>query len=606
MRSRDLFFVLAIAGAVAALLSPVLAGPGLLLGNFGDIYAYHYPLRHLAAARLQAGELPFWNPYIFAGIPLLANSQAALFYPLSAFFQIFHLNHAFTLFAFAHLLLAGLGMHLLLRSRGLSPASSCCLALAFCLSPFVSFRLAQGIPTHLAALAYLPWCWLALESGKSWLLAGTLALQLLSGHPQFALIHWAAMAAYAVMDKRRLKTLCVGTAGAAALSLIQAVPTAEFLSLCNRKMVPAVFLRAYSMPPAALASLFWPGYSGDPLTGDFPDDPSVFFETCTAYVGLLPLVLALWALARSRREAAFGWLLAAAGVVLALGRFDLSPAGLSRVPARFLLLTFWGLFLAAACGAKLVDGKAKPAWRLAAILFVLGDLGMPASRYVYAEEPGPKLAADPVVAEALGGKLVRFASDPELANPNKAMLYRAMNVNGYDAAYLENYTRYVIRSEAPVPAVDPSRTHIRNVRSREMSRLGVGYTLSLTELGGAYRRTKAGGVIYPVPGARPLAFLEGSSEPLEVESPRAERWIVKGRASGSGLVLAVPSSPGWKARLNGRPVPIRVVDGLLMGIDVPAADAFTAEFTFVPSFWPGLCLFGAVAWSFWLWREARI
>ena len=236
----------------------------IILGNFGDLYAYHYPLRHLAAARLQAGQLPFWNPYIFAGIPLLANSQAALFYPLSVFFQIFHITHAFTLFAFAHLLLAGVGMHLLLRFNRLSPASSCCLALAFCLSPFMTFRLAQGIPTHLAALSYLPWCWLALQSGRSWLLAGALALQLLSGHPQFVLIHGLAMAAYAVGDRGRLKTLLVGGAWAAALSLIQAFPMAEFLSLCNRRMVPAAFMGAYSMPPKALASLVWPEYAGDP------------------------------------------------------------------------------------------------------------------------------------------------------------------------------------------------------------------------------------------------------------------------------------------------------------------------------------------------------
>jgi hypothetical protein len=208
-----------------------------------------------------------------------------------------------------------------------------------------------------------------------------------------------------------------------------------------------------------------------------------------------------------------------------------------------------------------------------------------------------------VVAQTLGNRPVRFASDPDLANPDKAMLYRAMNVNGYDAAYLESYTRYVIRSEAPVPAVDPSRTHVRNVRSREMSRLGVGYSLSLQEQGGVHRRTKAGGWIYPVPGARPLAYLEGSDEPLEIESPRAERWAVKGPSGGS-LVLSVPFFPGWRARLDGRPVPIRVVDGLLMSVEVPPGP-FEARFDFIPSFWPGLCLFGAAAWSFWL-RGSRV
>ena len=34
---------------------------------------------------------------------------------------------------------------------------------------------------------------------------------------------------------------------------------------------------------------------------------------------------------------------------------------------------------------------------------------------------------------------MRFASGPEVANPNKAMLYRAMNVSGYEAFYLRRY-----------------------------------------------------------------------------------------------------------------------------------------------------------------------
>jgi len=30
-----------------------------------------------------AGRLPLWNPYLFMGAPLLANSQAAVLYPLN-------------------------------------------------------------------------------------------------------------------------------------------------------------------------------------------------------------------------------------------------------------------------------------------------------------------------------------------------------------------------------------------------------------------------------------------------------------------------------------------------------------------------------------------
>ncbi len=47
-----------------------------------DVFAYFYPYRDLTSEALRAGRLPLWNPYLFMGAPLLANSQAAVLYPL--------------------------------------------------------------------------------------------------------------------------------------------------------------------------------------------------------------------------------------------------------------------------------------------------------------------------------------------------------------------------------------------------------------------------------------------------------------------------------------------------------------------------------------------
>src|SRR5277367_3692959 len=82
--------------------SRLLLSPGLVPGNFGDIYGYHYPLRHLVTSTLQEGRLPLWNPYIFAGIPLAANPQGVLFYPASAIHYFFPLAWSFTVEMFLH------------------------------------------------------------------------------------------------------------------------------------------------------------------------------------------------------------------------------------------------------------------------------------------------------------------------------------------------------------------------------------------------------------------------------------------------------------------------------------------------------------------------
>jgi hypothetical protein len=49
----------------------------------GDAYTYFYPYRAYAAEALRRGQLPLWDPYLFLGVPYLANPQAAVFYPLN-------------------------------------------------------------------------------------------------------------------------------------------------------------------------------------------------------------------------------------------------------------------------------------------------------------------------------------------------------------------------------------------------------------------------------------------------------------------------------------------------------------------------------------------
>ena len=49
----------------------------------GDLHTYFFPYWVAAARAFQAGKLPLWNPYLFAGAPLLANSQVGVFYLLN-------------------------------------------------------------------------------------------------------------------------------------------------------------------------------------------------------------------------------------------------------------------------------------------------------------------------------------------------------------------------------------------------------------------------------------------------------------------------------------------------------------------------------------------
>ncbi|MBI5596119.1 MAG: hypothetical protein HY928_08535, partial [Elusimicrobia bacterium] len=290
---RDAAWTAGLAAAGTLWLAPALLHPSAAMANFGDLYAFHIPLQHLASSRLAAGEMPFWNPYIMAGLPHLANPQTALFYPPAALLRLFPLVWAFSVYQALHLLLAALGGQLLARRLGSGPAVSAALGAAYALSPFVAGRILQGVPTLLAALAWVPWCWLALLERRAWLLAGTWGLQGLSGHPQFAAINALAMAAWALTEPRgRGRAFVLAAAAAAALGAVQAVPSAFLLARSSRTGLPDAFLGAYSMPWKAFGVLLHPRPFGDPRAGTFAGDPSEWFEEYALHLGPGPAVLA--------------------------------------------------------------------------------------------------------------------------------------------------------------------------------------------------------------------------------------------------------------------------------------------------------------------------
>jgi hypothetical protein len=252
MRAKDLGAFALLTGLVLVLLSPAVFSPATALAGFGDLFSYHYPLRHLAVSALQAGRLPFWNPYIFCGGPFSANPQAGLFYPLGVLSRILPLTSA-TSWDFAwHILWGAWGLIILARREGLRACEALFLACLYCFSPFVLYRVTEGIPTLLACLAWVPWCWLAFLSSRTALLAAVWALQFLSGHPQFLIANAAGMALWAVCRKERARLLsrlvCAGL-GALALAVLQWPATWQFVNLSVRRGWPQSFLAAYSAEP---------------------------------------------------------------------------------------------------------------------------------------------------------------------------------------------------------------------------------------------------------------------------------------------------------------------------------------------------------------------
>lgn len=608
MNGKDLRLGLVALAAALWALWPSWLDPRLAPSNFGDLFAFHQPMRHLAAEALQQGRLPFWNPFIFSGLPLLANPQAALFYPVSALGFVLPLTPALSWDFLLHLCWAMLGVALLARRARLPAAAAWTAALIYGLSPFLVFRITEGIPTLLAALAWAPWCWLAWASGRAGWLGLVWALQLLSGHGQFLIVNAAGMGLWALVSSKNLKA-GLGTtfkllregAWALALTAAQWEPTREFLAHSVRRSWPRAYALGYSLDLASLSSLWSPSSGGDPMLGTWAGPASVFFETRALFVGLAGLLLAVYGLALKRRRAA-ALALFAAGVLLALGansplyRAAEPLLGSLRTPSRWLLLSLWALTLCAAAGAARLARLPRRGAAAAAAVFlvVLVELGARDARYLSASPAEPFVRASPSFAETFGGQPYRLITAPGLANPDKTALYHALNANGYDAFYLDGYPQYAARAEG-APAADGSRVYMTRLGSPELERLSVAY------------RVNENGTRELDRGALPLAYFvdaegkpSGASPVLSVERP--ELWSVRGfwPPKSARLVLSQPLYPGWRAWLDGRPAELSLYDGLLQS----AARAgelrrFELDVRFTPTLWPLLVLATALAWGAW-------
>jgi hypothetical protein len=413
------------------------------------------------------------------------------------------------------------------------------------------------------------------------------------------------MAAWAMCSKERarlLGRLFRAGLGAAALAVVQWPATWQFVSLSVRRGWPQPFLAAYSISPRDLLTWLWPDALGNPLDGTWRDVPSVFFESSGVFIGWAGLLAAAAGLWRARAWRAA--VLIGLGIFLALGWSNplyrlaaAGPAGLLRTPSRYLIISLWGLVMAAGAGARRWEGSLKPELRVCLLAMAFVQLLSWGGRFVRTESAARYLRVSSKLAWAAGGKPLRVLIDPALANADKTMLYRAMNVNGYDAFYLGGFPAFAAASEGR-PAADASRGYLSRADTPLMRWAGVAYGLT------------AAGELVVNPGALPLAFFTSGSGPSgagaggKVKLERPERWRVTGKAplGAERLVATIPAYPGWRAWLDGAPVSLEPW-GFFQAVRLAPHEAgrdVDLRLDFRPAHWTLFILIGLLAWSAWL------
>lgn len=380
--------ILAMTAVVAVSLG--LFSPTLLSGEtffFRDVLHYYWPTRFVAAQAWGAFELPQWNPFQQAGLPLLGDIHAGVFYPMNVLYQWLAFPSAYLAFILVHHLILGAGVLFLLRRLGCPWHSAVAGAAVFMLSGYVVGLVNAG--PLMAGVSLVPWVMWAISSPapseRVVIAVGfLLALQGCSGDPQSVVYSGIAGGVVVVGLPGRVRrgiALALAFALAGLLAGVQLLPAWQLWEMSNRS-VSAVDAPVYwSLHPMRLLEVFAP-YPW----GKFLDEPKFWAARLFAGPVALPFSLSVYmggstlalVLAGCRRGRLLwlGCALALIGLVLAAAPhlclqwvIEKGPLGFFRYSEKYFVLVALGVAFCAAHAAGSVQDSL-PSWRLLVIVVV--------------------------------------------------------------------------------------------------------------------------------------------------------------------------------------------------------------------------------------------
>jgi hypothetical protein len=273
---------------------------------FRDFGAFGYPLAFYQRECFWRGEIPFWNPYNFCGIPFLAQWNTLTFYPLSLFYLIFPLSWSLGVFNLGHLVIGGLGMYFLARRWTKNSLAACVAGIVFAFNGLSWHSLMW--PNDIAGLGWMPWVLLTAE--RAWQTGGRAliwaalagAMQMLTGAPEIIFLTWLATGAFWAVELIRNKSsgmrigarfLCV-VVWVAALAAAQLLPFLDFLAHSQRGANYNDTQLSMAMPLTGLLNYIVPVFHLLTFSGVFWQNQQ--FWTSSYYLGVGTIALALIAL----------------------------------------------------------------------------------------------------------------------------------------------------------------------------------------------------------------------------------------------------------------------------------------------------------------------
>lgn len=396
---------------------------GLLVGYEpvgGDPDRMYRPLKSELARALREGRLPYWSDRVGVGVPLLAESHVAAFYPANlVLYRLLDVSTAYRLSMWLHYLALACAAYAYARRLGLTPWGGTLASVSFTLCGFQMVH-----ATHEPFYSLLPYLPLALLIAETYLASGrpvwlgalalTLGVQWLLGHFQLqmwtnGLVILTGLWRVAADRRpwRRAAALAAAVAWGGAIAAVQLAPSWDLARSVGHMVRTLHDMSFFLFPPSHWIEPALPWFFRGLRFG--PEDPhfeglrTSGFEA-VFYVGTVPLILSFIGLLDwGRVRATWPWRLVIP-ISLALATMPgwwmegyaailrLPGLGYFRAPARYTLLASLGLVLLAGQGLdRELPARRFKAGLALAIMFGLSALGygfVLASRRDFGSEPG--------------------------------------------------------------------------------------------------------------------------------------------------------------------------------------------------------------------------
>lgn len=245
----------------------------------GDNFHLNIPAKYFLVQQISHGIFPFWNPYLFLGIPYFADFNVGVLNPLNFIYFLFPVPRALTLIVLLDLFLIGAFQYIFLRVLKLQKFPALLGGLVFALGG--STVALYGNMTYLNIIVYVPLVFLfayllTVKKQAKWLFAliALQTLQFISGHPQPTYYTMLFISIYLFFFskftwKNRVLLIAVYLLAPLLLSAVQLIPFVEYVFHATRPVGSIDYASWGNLPLGGLVMFFFPMLFGSHVDGNW-------------------------------------------------------------------------------------------------------------------------------------------------------------------------------------------------------------------------------------------------------------------------------------------------------------------------------------------------